>query len=83
MYDGVYNNLKGRYMEKLKVQQRFYTTKDAATYLGLAPRTLQKYRVDGSGPKFRKVRGHSFYDIADLNAWVESSPKTSITFDKR
>lgn len=36
-------------MENRKVTQRFYTTKDAATYLGLAPRTLQKYRVDGSG----------------------------------
>lgn len=70
-------------MEKRKVTQRFYTTKDAATYLGLAPRTLQKYRVDSSGPKFRKVRGHSFYDVADLDAWVESAEKTAITFDKR
>ena len=70
-------------MENRKVTQRFYTTKDAATYLGLAPRTLQKYRVDGSGPKFRKVRGHSFYDVADLAAWVESAEKTAITFDKR
>lgn len=47
-------------MEKRKVTQRFYTTKDAATYLGLAQRTLQKYRVDCSGPKFRKVRGIVF-----------------------
>lgn len=70
-------------MGKRKVIQRFYTTKDAATYLGLAQRTLQKYRVDGSGPKFRKVRGHSFYDVADLDAWVESTEKTAITFDKR
>ena len=70
-------------MEKRKVMQRFYTTKDAATYLGLAQRTLQKYRVDDSGPKFRKVRGHSFYDVADLDAWVESAEKTAITFDKR
>ena len=70
-------------MEKRKVTQRFYTTKDAATYLGLAQRTLQKYRVDGSGPKFRKVRSHSFYDVADLDAWVESAEKTAITFDKR
>ena len=38
---------------------------------------------DGSGPKFRKVRGHSFYDVADLDAWVESAEKTAITFDKR
>ena len=70
-------------MKKRKVTQRFYTTKDAATYLGLAQRTLQKYRVDGSGPKFRKLRGHSFYDVADLDAWVESAEKTAITFDKR
>ena len=70
-------------MENRKVIQRFYTIKDAATYLGLAPRTLQKYRVDGSGPKFRKVRGRSFYDVADLDAWVESAEKTAITFDKR
>lgn len=70
-------------MEKREVTQRFYTTKDAATYLGLAQRTLQKYRVDGSGPKFRKVRGHSFYDVADLDAWVEAAEKTAITFDKR
>lgn len=70
-------------MEKRKVMQRFYTTKDATTYLGLAQRTLQKYRVDGSGPKFRKIRGHSFYDVVDLDAWVESAEKTAITFDKR
>ena len=70
-------------MKKRKVTQRFYTTKDAATYLGLAQRTLQKYRVDGSGPKFRKLRGHSFYDVADLDAWVETAEKTAITFDKR
>ena len=29
------------------------------------------------------MRGHSFYDVADLDAWVESAEKTAITFDKR
>lgn len=33
--------------------QRYLTNGEAAEYLGLSPRTLEKQRVIGNGPKFR------------------------------
>ncbi|MBN0502715.1 DNA-binding protein, partial [Pseudomonas aeruginosa] len=34
--------------------QRYLTNDEAATYLRLSPRTLEKQRVIGGGPRFRK-----------------------------
>ena len=34
--------------------QRYLTNDEAADYLRLSPRTLEKQRVIGGGPKFRK-----------------------------
>ncbi|HHZ8245055.1 TPA: DNA-binding protein, partial [Pseudomonas aeruginosa] len=34
--------------------QRYLTNDEAAEYLRLSPRTLEKQRVIGGGPRFRK-----------------------------
>ena len=55
----------------------FLNTAQAAHYVGLSGRTLEKMRVTGSGPKYRKhgryVRDH----IDDLDAWSDSRSKGS------
>lgn len=47
----------------------FLTTKHAAHYLGLSPRTLEKMRLTGNGPRFRKHGRYVRYHIDELDAW--------------
>jgi hypothetical protein len=51
---------------------RFLTTVEAADYLGLSPRTLEKQRVYGGGPDFRKFGRRGMYAIEDLDRWAEA-----------
>lgn len=60
----------------------FLTTKEAAYYLRLSPRTLEKMRVTGSGPNYRKHGRYVRYNINDLNAWSENGRKKFLA-DKR
>ena len=50
--------------------QRYLTNDEAADYLRLPPRTLEKQRVLGGGPKFRKFGRRVMYAVADLDAWA-------------
>ena len=43
---------------------------EAARYLCLSPRTLEKTRVLGDGPRFHKFGAKVVYAIADLEAWA-------------
>ena len=52
---------------------RYVRTCDAATLLGLSPRTLEKYRCHGTGPTFRKLGGRVVYALNDLENWAERS----------
>ena len=52
--------------------QRYLTNDEAADYLRLSPRTLEKQRVIGGGPKFRKFGRRVMYAVADLDAWAET-----------
>ena len=49
----------------------FLNTAQAAHYLGLSRKTLEKLRVIGGGPKFRRHGHHVVYHIADLDAWSD------------
>ena len=49
----------------------FLNTAQAAHYLGLSRKTLEKLRVVGGGPRFRRHRAHVVYHIKDLNLWSE------------
>ncbi|ULU23300.1 helix-turn-helix domain-containing protein [Dyella terrae] len=51
--------------------QRYFTNDEAADYLRLSPRTLEKQRVIGGGPKFRKFGRRVMYAVADLDAWAD------------
>ena len=51
--------------------QRYLTNDEAAEYLRLSPRTLEKQRVIGGGPKFRKFGRRVMYAVADLDSWAD------------
>ena len=48
------------------------TTTEAAAYVGLSPRTLERYRVIGDGPPYLRVGRRVLYRRADLDAWIEN-----------
>lgn len=49
----------------------FLTPKAAARYLLLSPLTLEKYRITGDGPRFRKHGRRVVYHKHDLDAWSQ------------
>ena len=56
---------------------RFLRTPEAARYLGLSGRTLEKHRTYGTGPTYRKLGGRVVYAIADLEAWAKRGIRQS------
>ena len=56
---------------------RFLRTPEAARFLGLSGRTLEKHRTYGTGPKYRKIGGRVVYALEDLKAWADLGAKTS------
>jgi hypothetical protein len=53
-------------------QPVFLNNEQAARYLNLSPRTLEKHRVIGGGPRFRKFGRRVVYAFADLEAWANA-----------
>jgi excisionase family DNA binding protein len=51
---------------------RYLTNDEAAAYLRLSPRTLEKQRVIGGGPRFRKFGRRVMYAATDLDAWADA-----------
>ena len=47
----------------------FLTTRQAAHYLGLTPRHLERMRAAPGGPLFRRHGRYVFYHIDDLQTW--------------
>ena len=56
---------------------RFLRTPEAARFLGLSGRTLEKHRTYGTGPRYSKLGGRVVYRLDDLQAWVERGAKSS------
>ena len=55
----------------------FLNTDQAAHYVGLSRRTLEKMRTAGGGPLFRKHGRYVRYHIDDLDEWSAEHVKTS------
>jgi predicted DNA-binding transcriptional regulator AlpA len=56
---------------------RYLRTPEAARFVGLSIRTLEKHRIYGTGPRYSKLGGRVVYRVEDLQAWVESGLKAS------
>lgn len=49
---------------------KLYDTKEAANYLKVSTGTLENWRTQGEGPKFKKPKGKVYYTQQDLDEWV-------------
>ena len=62
---------------KTGLPPRFLRTPDAARFLGISIRTLEKHRTYGTGPTYRKIGGRIVYSVDDLQAWTEDGIRKS------
>lgn len=53
----------------VNIQAHFLNTPDAALFIGLSARTLEKHRIYGTGPVYHKIGGRVLYSLNDLKAW--------------
>jgi predicted DNA-binding transcriptional regulator AlpA len=60
-----------------RLPPRFLRTSEAARFLALSARTLEKHRCYGTGPKYRKLGGRVIYALEDLRAWANLVIKKS------
>jgi hypothetical protein len=44
----------------------FLRAKEAARFIGVSCRTLEKHRINGTGPKYSKIGGRIIYAVTDL-----------------
>jgi hypothetical protein len=51
---------------------RYVTADEAAEFLRLSPRTLEKHRGIGGGPRYHKFGRAVRYAMSDLEAWAEA-----------
>ncbi|WP_343699758.1 helix-turn-helix domain-containing protein [Caulobacter sp.] len=56
---------------------RHLKTAEAARFLGLSHRTMEKHRCYGTGPVYRKIGGRVVYTVDDLLAWAKRGARTS------
>lgn len=59
-------------MPDLIKDTRYLRTKEAAHYVGLSARTLEKHRTYGTGPAYKKIGGRVVYTLEELRAWADS-----------
>lgn len=56
---------------------RLLRTPEAARFLGLSGRTLEKHRTYGTGPTYRKIGGRVVYALLDLQSWADRGARSS------
>lgn len=59
--------------ERARRAHPFLNTSQAAHYLGISQRLLEKMRARGEGPAYRRHSRFIQYHIDDLIAWSEST----------
>ena len=59
------------------IPPRYLRTQEAARFLGLSERTLEKHRCYGTGPVFRRLGGRIVYAIDDLDSWAALGTRRS------
>jgi predicted site-specific integrase-resolvase len=62
---------------KQNVLDRLLTTEETAEVFGVAPNTLEKWRVEGRGPKFIHIGRRVRYRATDITTYLAESTRTS------
>jgi Helix-turn-helix domain len=63
--------------EENQTEKPFLNTVEAASWLRLTKNTLEKMRVNGSGPAYRKHGRYVRYHIEDLVEYSQASKRRS------
>jgi predicted DNA-binding transcriptional regulator AlpA len=66
---------------RAEIPPRYLRTPEAARFLGLSGRTLEKHRTYGTGPSYSKIGGRVVYAVEDLQAWVSRGDRRSTSDD--
>lgn len=53
---------------------RLLSEQQVEQIFGLKARTLQRWRLENRGPRYRKLHGLVRYDVRDLESWIEAAP---------
>lgn len=59
-----------------------FDTELAAKYLGLSTRTLERWRLDGRGPEFRKFGRRVLYEKSVLAEWAQCQSRSTTSQTK-
>lgn len=52
--------------------EAFLIQREAASVLRISERTLERFRLDGSGPQFVKAGRRVLYRRSDIDAWTDA-----------
>ena len=55
----------------------YLTQSESADFLRISERTLERWRVEGAGPQFRRFGRRVVYSKGDLESWADSRCYTS------
>lgn len=64
-------------MNKTNLPPRYLRTPEAARFLGLSGRTLEKHRYFGTGPAYLRIGGRVVYQLSELLEWSEQGRRWS------
>ncbi|PHS28829.1 MAG: hypothetical protein COA85_03245 [Robiginitomaculum sp.] len=56
------------------MSETFMKREQAATYLRVSKRTLEKWVERGTGPAYRRSGRRTYYNEADLDGWIKEHP---------
>ena len=62
-------------------ERKYLNTAEAARVLGLAPKTLARYRCTGKGPVYCRFSNRVRYRLEDLDDWAETRRRASTVDD--
>ena len=65
----------------MKDGTKYLSTREAAKYLGVSPRTLDRYRVTGGGPVYHLFGTAVRYLKEDLDHWSRTRRRRSTSDD--
>lgn len=54
---------------------RYFTERELASRLSISPRTAQKWRYEGRGPRFVKAEGAVRYLESEVVAWERANTR--------
>lgn len=64
-------------MDTTNLPPRYLRTPEAARFLSLSGRTLEKHRTYGTGPIYSKLGGRVVYAVCDLIAWQQRGARSA------